>query len=316
MKKKLCLIVLVCFSQIAIAQRFSQYNTGTLYESFENPSVGIYKPDTSRQFAFNFLIPNSGTYTYLKGNAQYSLKSRLFLDRYDSENLEIGQGKVNNFMTTSNTYLLMFKAFTSLNGEQQIGFSAQTRVDAGGTVTDETIALLQGTERFTANSYNDILNNRASFSAYHQISGTYREKVNKSLSLGFKISGLLGIAYNKLSIDNSDIAFNNANNTSALALNGSYKSSFEPGKFKGRDIKPSFKNPGLSVSMGFSYKTNDNILIQGNIKDLGFIRWGGDARSYNFSGNAQINYSSGSVEQNTSDALSNIVDKIRRLSHL
>ena len=47
-------------------------------------------------------------------------------------------------------------------------------------------------------------------------------------------------------------------------------------------IKPNFKNIGLSVTAGASYKLKYGWSILGNVKDLGFIRWNKEAYQYDF----------------------------------
>ena len=66
MKNILLIFFLLLSSAVKIfAQQFSQYNTGTLYDSFENPSQRAFIPDSSKQYAFNLLIPNfNGNFTF------------------------------------------------------------------------------------------------------------------------------------------------------------------------------------------------------------------------------------------------------------
>ncbi|MGZ3820601.1 MAG: DUF5723 family protein, partial [Mucilaginibacter sp.] len=69
MKKILLIFCLFLFAVKGFSQQFSQYNSGTLYDSFENPSQRSFVPDTSKMFAFNFLVPNFDANFYLKGDA-------------------------------------------------------------------------------------------------------------------------------------------------------------------------------------------------------------------------------------------------------
>src|ERR1700744_978552 len=93
-------ILLVCsFFLVTVnvfGQQFSQYNTGTVYDSFENPSQRSFIPDTSKQFAFNFFIPNFNADATLTGNTQVPLKSRLFSSYYNTAGLQIDQGAYNH----------------------------------------------------------------------------------------------------------------------------------------------------------------------------------------------------------------------------
>jgi hypothetical protein len=284
MKRSLLALILLFFTFTAFPQQFSQYNTGTLYDSFENPSQASFTPDTSRRIAFNFFVPNFNTNFYITGNSQIPLKSRAFNGNYENTNLQIGENRINYINTTTNAYLFMLKVFTSLNGNAEIGVSAQTRVEGRGMFTDETIALFDGAGPFSKDSYSNIFNNNATVQSYHQISFSYREKINKSFAFGLKLSALLGIQYQKLNIDQSEIYFDRPNKQAYLSMAGQYRISYTSGIFNQRDIQPSFKNPGISISLGTSFHTRDNFIIQANVKDLGFIHWGNQSNVYDFDG--------------------------------
>src|SRR5437879_6955614 len=104
MKKLLLIFCLLFIAAKGFSQQFSQYNTGTLYDSFENPSQRSFVPDTSKMYAFNFLIPNFNTGFYLSGNAQSSLVSRAFGSKYNNSALQIGTGKYNYANAYANAY--------------------------------------------------------------------------------------------------------------------------------------------------------------------------------------------------------------------
>jgi hypothetical protein len=85
-------LLAVCFLFISVetfGQQFSQYNTGTLYDSFENPAQASFVPDTSRKLAFNFFIPNFNSNLYVTGNGQVPLKSRAFSGTYENTSLTL-----------------------------------------------------------------------------------------------------------------------------------------------------------------------------------------------------------------------------------
>lgn len=276
MNKILIIFFFTLFSFSVSAQQFSQYNTGTLYDSFENPSVRSFIPDSSRQYAFNFFIPNFDANAYVTGNIQQSVKSRLFsaYPSYGSGRLTVGESKTNHFNVNVNAYAIMLKAFTSLNGDVEMGFSYQTKLESRGTVSDETIALLDGGSKFVNGAvYNNIFNDHFLMQSYNQLGFSYRERINKQLALGFKISGLLGIKYSKFDIDGSRAQFNQLTSQAIVTMRGRYYSSYIPGAPSARDYLPTFRSPGAAISLGASYLTEDKITIQANIKDLGFIHW-------------------------------------------
>jgi len=312
MNKILISLLLISISLTGYAQRFSQYNTGTLYDSFENPSQAAFIPDSSRQFAIN-IIPNFTLNTYLKGNAQYTLKSRLFLGRYDNSAVTVGQNQYNNVLANVNVYVGMIKMFTSLSGKQEVGLSYQIKANGRGQVTDETIALLDGIRKFDKSSYTDIFNNKAFYESFHQFSITYREKVTRTLSFGVKLSALAGIAYQKVNIVQSNITFNKQQDAAFLAMRGLFQSTYALGEFHKRDLLPSFDHPGAAVSFGATLVGPAGIIMQGNIKDLGFIRWGANATTYYVGNNVppvRINgLSTPQRETNVTNALTNLFER-------
>ncbi|WP_345951427.1 MULTISPECIES: DUF5723 family protein [unclassified Mucilaginibacter] len=319
MNKFLIGLLLIGISTKSYAQRFAHYNTGTLYDSFENPSQAAFIPDSSRQFAFS-LLPNISVNAFLQGNGQYTLKSRLFLGRYNSEAITVGQNQNNNVMANVNGYIGMLKMFTSLSGKQEVGVSWQVKGYGRGMVTDETMALFNGAGPFIGNnpspviSYANIFNSKAFYEAYHQFSITYREKVTQTFAVGVKLSALSGIAYNKINITQSNIDFFRQQDAAVLALAGTFQSTYELGTFRKRDLLPNINNPGAAIGLGATYTGLAGIIMQGNIKDLGFIRWGGDATTYTFGNGvppARIEgLSTPQREKNVSNALTKLVERL------
>jgi hypothetical protein len=301
MNKFLFIFSLVLFSLSASAQQFSQYNTGTLYDSFENPSQRSFIPDSSRQYAFNFLVPNFNINTYLTGNMQSGIKSRLFANPsyYNTSNLQIDRGKFNHFNANVNAYAIMFKIYTSLTGDVEIGFSAQTKVESRGLFSDESLAIFNGSENFARDSYSNIFNDHYRFQAYHQLSFSYRERVNKKVALGFKVSALLGVQYQKIDITESHITFDKPNDNALLALRGQYYDSYTPGRFTSHDYLPTLRNPGAAITFGGSYITDDHITIQANVKDLGFIHWSKQSNIYNFNNSDTLRNISSAKREDT-----------------
>jgi hypothetical protein len=290
MKKILLVICLLLFTSKIFAQQFSQYNTGTLYDSFENPSQKAFITDSSKQYAFNFFVPNFNGNFYITGDAQSSLKNRAFNYKYDNSALMLGQGRFNHANVNVNAYSIMFKVFTSLNGDVEMGFSAQTKAELRGTFSDETAALLNGTAGFNDGQlYNGIFNDNFQYQTYHQLGFSYREKITKQFSFGFKLSALLGIQNVKLDVANSQAIFDKTDESVLLALQGKYQSSYIPGHLTPRDYLPNFRNPGAAISIGSTYRTEDGFLIQANVKDLGFIHWSGRSNTYTFDNINNIN---------------------------
>lgn len=285
-------------------QQFSQYNTGTLYDSFENPSQRSFIPDSSRSLASNFFIPNLSGSFFVKGNAQNALMSRFFSAYYNTGALEIGNGKYSMIRSNSNVYLGMLKIFTSLNGNQELGFSISSRSETSGHITDESIALFNGSTDFKNDTYNNVFNSKLSYQLYNQFSLSYREQVTPRLALGVKLSALLGMAYRQINIVQSRIVFDRDNEAAILSLQGFTRASDSLKVF-------TLKNPGMAISIGAGYTNRDGFRFQYNLKDLGVIHWGGEAYQAAFDNGANggtiINgLKSAKREDNIINAASNI----------
>lgn len=310
--------LLVCFFLFAtikaFGQQFALYNTGTLYDSFENPSQRAFVPDTSRQFAFNFFIPNFNANLWVTGNGQEALKTRAFHSYYNTANLTTGQGAYNHLNINANAYSFMFKVFTSENGDQEMGVSLNTRIEGRGIATDETIAFFNGFTQFPENAYANVFNSNYKFQAYHQMSFTYREQVDKRLAVGFKISALAGIQYTELNINHSNVTFNKGADQARLGIDGSFRSSNHSGESELNTVFPIFVNPGASISLGATYFDESGFKWQGNIKNLGFISWASKSRTNSFEGTALINnFSSADREKfikNSIDSVSHAGQRI------
>lgn len=289
MKKYLFFLFLLFFTVKIFAQQFSQYNTGTLYDSFENPAQKGFITDSSKMFASNFLVPNIDANFFLSGNSQTTLKSRAFLNKYNNAALLINQGKNNQINANVNAYWIMFKMFASFNGDQEMGISAQTKIETRGLYSDESIALFNGTQSFNNGSYDNVFHDNFLYQAYNQISFTYKEKFNKQFSFGMKLGLLLGVHYQKLNITNSSVVFDKVLDAANLALAGTYQESYVPGNTsQTRDFLPTFRNPGASITIGAMFKTEDKFTLQANIKDMGFIHWSSLSSVYNYNNSAII----------------------------
>ncbi len=280
---KIFLLLFLFFIAFSVnAQQFLQYNTGTLYDSFENPAQRAFTPDSSRQFSFNFFIPNFSSTGYLAGRAQNSIHSLIANGTYNSSQLVAGSRNLNSVNVAANSYWFMLKFYNRLDGDQEFGISAQTKVEGRGSITDGTFLLLDSYKNFDNASFNnDLFNDKAQVQSYHQLSLTYRQKVSSTVAFGVKLSTLLGTYYNKVAIDHSSFSVQNDSSQAKLNLQGKYQSSYI-GQYRKRDIL-GLKNPGAAVSFGIQAQLENGLLLQGNLRDLGFIRWSSSSGTFDFS---------------------------------
>lgn len=276
MKKYLLILFFLFFASKIFAQSFAQYNTGTLFDSFENPAQRSFIPDSSRMLAFNLFVPNFDGNFSLTGDAQQTLKSRAFNNYYNNKALVIGPGNHFNYLLGNSTaYALMFKMFGSLNGDSEFGFFVADKAEARGVFTDESIALFNGGGSFSNDNYANVLNDRYQYQIYNEVGFTYREQVTRQFALGFKLGYVAGYESGRVNIRQSDLSFNGDGSGETLSLQG------ESQKTALNNTKP-FKDPGVTFSIGTSYKTWDGFIIQANIKDLGFIHWQRFVDKYEF----------------------------------
>jgi hypothetical protein len=302
--------LLSCFILLAatgFSQQFSQYNTGTLYDSFENPSQRSFTPDTSKEYAFNFLIPNFNANFFLTGDAQSTLINRAFGGKYNNGDLVIGGNRYNNVNINGGAYELMFKVFGSLKGNSEFGFFAQTKIEGRGSFSDESVAVFNGPGPFTSNLYDNIFNDHYYYQIYNSIGMSYREQITKQLAFGIKLGFLMGIDYSKLDIYQSHVSFDDINNTATFSLQGKYYQSKGPGNFDARSFLPTSRSPGAQISIGSSYITDDHVTIQVNVKDLGFIHWYSKSSVSNFN---STQFAGDIVGPHREDSIFNAVNNI------
>lgn len=276
-KKHLVLTLLCCcFSPLLWAQQYGLFNTRTLFDGFENPAQKTFVLDSSRKFASNFLLPNLGINVANKGNSDF-IRKLINEGKYNMKDLPLRGTEINAVYQNSNIYLLTFRIFQSYKFQKEMGFAWQVRTDAHVNYTNETLAILDDYKRFEQyknEDFTNAFNNNGYAQSYHQFSFTYRENYNKRLAFGAKVSLLSGITYNKLNIVES--YFNPGSDTQLprAGLKGDYKASFfETDELSDNDAIPTFKNPGLSFSLGTSYTSKSGVFIMANLKDIGFIKW-------------------------------------------
>lgn len=273
---------LILSAVTANAQQFSLYNSGTLYDSFENPSQRAYQVDTSKRIAFNFFIPTISFNTTFSGPAESAFKTLIYNGLFNGRDLVLGQNRKNTLTLNSNNYIAMLRILKSVKKYQEIGVSWQIRSDTRAEVTNEVFAVFDDYRLFDGNTPNNLFNVNAYNQNYHQFSLAYRQNPTKRLAIGAKFSVLSGISYSNLKVSKSDIEIDELADIMEVSLSGRFRSSFKFNNFQNKMLKPDFKNPGLSVTASASYKFRDGWFVMGNLKDVGFIKWSKDSHQYDF----------------------------------
>ncbi|MFA5245649.1 MAG: DUF5723 family protein [Pedobacter sp.] len=267
---------------MAFGQQFSLYNSRTLYDSFENPSQKAFQVDSSRRFAFNFLIPTISINSSFSGPAESAFKSLIYDGVFNGRDIKLGENQRNTLTFHSNNYIAMFRILKAVKNYQEMGFSWQIRSDGRLSMTNETFAIFDDFKVFQNTDNTGLFNNNGYNQNYHQFSFTYRQNYSKRFSLGAKVSLLSGISYSSIKIRESELNVNVPEDIFDVSIKGTLKSSFKFDDFQKDMLKPNFKNPGMSVTASAGYKLRNGWSIMGNLKDLGFIRWSKDSYEYDF----------------------------------
>lgn len=276
LRKFTFLCCLVFFANQSKAQQYGLFNTKTMFDGFENTAQKTFVLDYSRQYASNFFLPNLTINANTDGNDQlFRLLARTGLSTTKDS---LSQNKYLNMLLQSpNIYLFNYKIFKSYKYHKELGFSWQLRTDVEFNYNKESLDILDNYKTNPnyiniplANSFNSF----DRVQSYHQFSLSYRENYNKKLAFGAKISILSGILYNSLKLANTSFTFDPVQDEIRMALQGDFRTSFVEGsKLSNKSFLPSFKNPGLAISLGTTYTARNGVFVMANIKDLGFIRW-------------------------------------------
>lgn len=269
------------------AQQFSLYGTGTLWDSFENPSQSPYELNESRQFASNFFVPNSSVNMKFNGQAQVALKNiLLYSNGLSATDLDVDAGGYNRFSVNENSYLLMLRLFKTVKYRRELGFSWQTRAESHGKLHNQALIIFKTAAELEKNGIEEYMDRLGpdrlqatsiQAQAYHQIGLTYREQYNKNFSYGIKLSYLSGIGHNSLKVRSAELKEDpNDPESWRFAVDGRLRSSYYE-NVDWDDLRPNFRNPGMSLSLSSKLKLQDGWNVLTNLKDVGFIRWSGDS---------------------------------------
>jgi hypothetical protein len=284
--KRLYITVVLTFSSLMLfAQQYALFNTKTLFDSFENPAQKSFILDSSRQYASNFFLPYADLSSLSRGNSDKAVTA-LVRNGYQQSRI----GAFANPATVRenvNVYLLAFRMFEYHKYHSEMGFSWQIKSDTEINY-DEKVSLgyFDTFEKFSTIPRINIFNNNAKLQTYHQISFNYRENYTKRWSLGARISLLSGIGYSEFNATQSDVNLDANTKEMKVRMRGNYRLNYpEDDDISFSKLLP-FKNLGASITIGATHLTNDGIFLMGNVKDLGFITWGG---TKSFSGDIDVN---------------------------
>ncbi|MFN8406752.1 MAG: hypothetical protein U0X71_04645 [Sphingobacteriaceae bacterium] len=278
-----CIIAFGClfFASIVCGwgQQYALYNSRTLYDAFENPSQKAFHADSSFKYAFTFFFPAFAGNGSVVGPSTDFFRRSIFKKETDVSQLNPNESAPNVVNVNANIYLLMFRVFTDVQFDQEIGFSWQLRNESRAELTNGMLILAKNHNLFVDSAnYYDILNGTSYSQSYHQFSLTYRRNhtYNGRLGWGVKLSYLDGINYDNLVTQDSYLARHDP--YLHLRVNGLYKTSHPYDNFNVIDngstfARPTFKNPGFSMTWSANLRLRKDWYLMGNLKDIGFITW-------------------------------------------
>ncbi|MFD1631446.1 DUF5723 family protein [Pseudopedobacter beijingensis] len=278
-KTHLFIIMLIGFSISTNAQQFSLTHSKTLYDSFENPAVSSYTPEQS--FKYNIsILPSIFLDFKIKGDAETALKSVLFGKDIDKSSFNSLNNELNRLNINFNGYLFMFKILKTAEYQREMGISLRLKDDGNYSVSNMAIVLPYSGTVFEPGNYPNQFISHYQNTSYWQLGLSYRENYNSKLGFGAKLGLLSGASFSKMDINESLLEARPADYT--LHLNGHYVNSHGADTLGTSWFMPDFKNPGISLSLGTSYRFNNNIYLTGHIKDAGFILWSKKTPSFTF----------------------------------
>jgi hypothetical protein len=254
------------------SQQYSLYNSRTLYDSFENPSQRAYQVDTSRRFAFNFLIPVISLNSTFAGPAESAFKSLLYDGIFNGRDITLGENRMNTMSLNSNNYVAMLRILKSVKKYKEMGISWQIRNDFRASVTNEVFAVFDDYRVFNANNLSNIFNIKGYNQTYHQFSFVYRQNYTKRFSVGAKFSLLSGISNTSIKVDKSEINMDELNDQFDVSVRGRLRSSFKFDNFQREMLNPNFKNAGLSITAGASYRLKGWLVNIGKCEGPGIYK--------------------------------------------
>lgn len=271
--------LILALNKLSLAQQYTLYNSRTMFDSFENPSQKAFRADSSFNYAFTFFIPGLGLNSSISGPATDFFRGSMFGSDADVSKLKIRESEPSVINANMNTYLLMFKVFPDVQFDQEYGVSWQIRNDTRAEITNAMLVLAKDNQLFVNGAnYYDIVNGTSYSQAYHQISFTYRRNhmYNGKFGWGVKLSYLDGINYQYLKT--TDSYLNRTDPYLKMRLEGVYRSNHAYDNLSAVSnlaafAKPSFKNPGASITLSANLRLRGEWLLIGNLKDFGFIDW-------------------------------------------
>jgi hypothetical protein len=311
MLRRYTIIVLLCFSFGSLdAQQFGIFNTNTMFDGLENPAQKTFQLDYSRKYNSNFFLPSFGATGSNKGNNDF-VRSLINERKFNASNVDLSTNHQNVVNFNSNIYIATLKIFQSYKYQKEIGLSWQVKSEGRAEYTNETVAFFDTFRRFEESGlteFDEAFNNKGFAQSYHQFSFSYRENYDKKLAFGVKVSLLSGITYNKLNILESSFTENVVDSSINIGLKGSYHANFlKDDELSRRNLVPTFKNPGLSLTFGTTYTATNGTFIMANVKDLGLIRWAKSSVVADFDDNIIISgyddLSSKAVENRITDVV-------------
>ncbi len=282
MKKSFIILILSLCTIVGVEAQNSSLRTGyfneRMYMNHElNPAlVGDYGYVTVPmlgQIGFS-VNTNLGVGDFLfPGGENGELKSFLHPDISTEEFLS-GLNNMNSLSQSFNLNIMSF-GFFGFGGYNT--FSTSIHQNANVYIPDDLFMVLKGGGQSTY----DLSGMGFDFNSYAEVSLGHSRKLLKSLTVGIKLKGLIGLAYADIKTDNTymtmtdDVWSLSANATGSIAAMGGVIDLDEDDNLTmNDDFSPKAGGLGAAIDLGAVYTMlDDKLKLSLAITDLGFIKW-------------------------------------------
>lgn len=318
---RVLLMLLIAFLSVlnrnnALAQRnYTMYGLSHLGQAhYLNPA---FTPDANIYISLplgmqSFGVSNSGF------NLRHLLHSRPQDDSlvFDAARAVDKMGK-RNFLTAESYNELL--AFGFRIKDNYFSFSATNRLTTNFIYTDDLFRLaLEGNGKSYLGKRANLGNIGYNLNSYMEYAIGYNRKVNAKLSVGGRIKFLSGIM--NVNTKKTRLGLYTDAETFDLTLDGSasinssgikpFYDTLAPDNYNPLSNSINFKNFGIALDLGGTYKLNEKISLSASVLDIGFIRWKTDNANFDMK---DINYTFDGVNLNQflKDSVKSVTEQLK-----
>jgi hypothetical protein len=191
-------------------------------------------------------------------------------------------GKNNEFVLKTDLTLLGF-GFKVKTIAMQVSLRSRTNLSLN-LPQDLMRLIVEGNGESFLDRPADLSNTALNFTSYAELGIAGSLEVGNKLRVGARVKFLSGLA--NIHTEKSELTLTTDQENYGLRINGAYtfrssnvNDQLDLADFEGI-LNGDFKNTGIGLDLGFSYKLNDKMTITGALLDLGAITWNQNTKSY------------------------------------